>query len=426
MSDVTPPASTLAAGDRTRILLYCGVIIVVLNTISPSAGFQVVPFAFILKNKLHLGASELARFGAWAGIPGYFSFAFGMARDFWNPFKLGDRGYLMLFGGASALSFAVFAFLPVSLPMLLAASALTSVCFLFAWSAWNGLGSVIGRQFAMSGQISALWNFLGTVTIFAALFLGGFLSEHLETLSAADAVRMLFLIAAAVMAVIALTGAWRPEAVYSHLDKSREAKRDLFADIRRLAAHKAIYPALGIWMLWNFSPGGTTVLQYHMANTLHATDSQYGAYAAVFSIAFVPTLLLFGFLSPRYPLSRLLWWGLALAVPQMVPVLFAQTANQVVLAAIPMGLLGGIANGATLDLVIRSCPRGLEGTLMMLAWSLYAIATNIGNLFGTAIYDRYGFAACIAVTTAVYALMLPLAALVPKDLIATADGQAAV
>jgi hypothetical protein len=425
VTDAAAPTPALAAGDRTRILVYCGVIIVVLNTISPSAGFQVVPFAFILKNKLHLGASELALFGAWAGIPGYLSFAFGMARDFWNPFKLGDRGYLMLFGGASALTFAVFAFLPVSLPMLLAASALTSICFLFTWSAWNGLGSVIGQQFAMSGQISALWNFLATVTIFAALFLGGVLSEHLETLSAAGAVRILFLIGAAIMAVIALTGAWRPDAVYSHLDKSREQKRDLFADIKRLAAHRAIYPALGIWLLWNFSPGGTTVLQYHMANTLHATDTQYGAYAAVFSIAFVPTLLLFGFLSPRYPLSRLLWWGLALAVPQMVPVLFAQSANQVVLAAIPMGLLGGMANGATLDLVIRSCPRGLEGTLMMLAWSLYAIATNIGNLFGTAIYDRYGFAACIAVTTAVYALMLPLLALVPKSLIATADGQAA-
>jgi len=115
-------------------------------------------------------------------------------------------------------------------------------------------------------------------------------------------------------------------------------------------------------------------------------------------------------------------WSLPLAVPQMLPVLFAQTANQVVLAAIPMGLLGGMANGATLDLVIRSCPRGLEGTLMMLAWSLYTVASSLGNVFGTVVYDHYGFTACIVITTAVYALMLPLAALVPKDLIATPDG----
>ena len=420
MSDSATPA--LEKSGRARILFYCGVIIIVLNTISPASGFQVVPVAFILKNKLHLSASGLALFSAWASIPGYLSFAFGLARDFWNPFRLGDRGYLMLFGGASAFFFTLFAFIPVSLPMLMAATVLTSFCFLFAWSAWNGLGSVIGQQFAMSGQISALWNILGTITIFAALFLGGFLSEHLEHQSADDAVRIVFLTGAVIMAGIALTGVWRPDAVYTHLDKSREGHRDFFADLRRLFAHKAIYPALGIWLIWNFSPGGATVLQYHLSDTLHGTDSQYGAYAAVFSIAFVPTLLLFGWLSPRYPLSRLLWISLALAVPQMLPVLFAQTANQVVLAAVPMGLLGGMLNAAVLDLLIRACPKGLEGTLMMLAWSLYTVASSLGNVFGTAVYDRYGFTACIIITTAVYALMLPLASFIPRAVIATPDG----
>jgi MFS family permease len=422
MTDTTTPTPALARADRIRILVYCGVIIFVLNTISPASGFQVVPLAFILKNKLHLTASQLAIFSLWASIPGFCSFAFGLARDFWNPFRLGDRGFFMLFGGGAALSYAVFAFLPATLPMLLAQATLTAFCFLFAWSAWNGLGSVIGQQFAMSGQISALWNFLGTVTIFAALYLGGILSEHLETQSPTDAIRTVFLIGAAIMAVVALVGVWRPGAVYDHLDRSREEKRDFLADVRRLVTHKAIYPALAIWMIWNFSPGGSTVLQYHMSDALHGTDSQYGAYAAVFSIAFVPTLLLFGFLSPRYPLSRLMWWGLIMAVPQMLPVLLAHTPNQVVLTAIPMGLLGGLFNGVVLDLLIRSCPKGLEGTLMMLAWSLYTVATGVGNLFGTVIYDHYGFTACIVITTAVYALMLPLAALIPKSLIATPDG----
>jgi MFS family permease len=105
-----------------------------------------------------------------------------------------------------------------------------------------------------------------------------------------------------------------------------------------------------------------------------------------------------------------------------LPVLFAHTANQLVLSSIPQGLLGGMANAATLALVMRCCPKGLEGTLMMLAWSLYSVATAIGNVFGTQIYEAYGFTTCIVITTVVYALMLPLAALVPKDLIATPDG----
>ena len=43
----------------------------------------------------------------------------------------------------------------------------------------------------------------------------------------------------------------------------------------------------------------------------------------------------------------------------------------------------------------------------------------------TYLYDRYGgFAVCVVAITAVYALILPALLLVPKHLVATADGQA--
>src|SRR6185312_10491505 len=165
-------------------------------------GFQVIPLGFLLKNKLHFSAPDLAVFSLWASIPGYFSFAFGMVRDSWNPFGLGDRGYLILFGLLEALAFLVFAFVPPTEFELLLVTILTSFFFLFTWGAWNGLGSVIGQQFAMSGQISALWNFLGTATIFVGVFSSGFLSDWLETMNPNDAIRVLFLSVSAVMLLI--------------------------------------------------------------------------------------------------------------------------------------------------------------------------------------------------------------------------------
>ncbi|HEY4941611.1 MAG TPA: MFS transporter [Rhizomicrobium sp.] len=426
MTDIAVPRTPgLAGATRTRILLYCGVVIVVLNFVNISSGFHIIPLSFLLKNKLHLSANGLATFALWAGIPSYFSFAFGMVRDFWSPFGLGDRGYVMLFGAASAVAFAVFAFVPVSLAMLLICSVLTSICFLFLWSAWNGLGSTIGQQLAMSGRISALWNFAGTVTIFAAYALGGVLSGWLEHKSPGVAVRILFLLLAATMASIAAIGLWKPQAVYGHLALARGARHDFLADLRRLARHWPIYPALASWLLWNFSPGGTTVLQYYLSNTLHASDAQWGAYNAIFTISFVPTYVLFGYLSPRYPLSALLWWGTLAAIPQMIPLLFIHSVNAALVAAIPIGLLGGVATAAYLDLMIRACPRGLEGTLMMLAWSMFALAGNFGNLLGTNLYEFHGgFVVCVIATTVVYALILPVLALVPKKLIATPDGVA--
>src|ERR1035441_10255747 len=40
-------------------------------------------------------------------------------------------------------------------------------------------------------------------------------------------------------------------------------------------------PALLIWVLWNFAPGATTPLQYHLQNTLHASDAQWVQWNAI-------------------------------------------------------------------------------------------------------------------------------------------------
>lgn len=125
-----------------------------------------------------------------------------------------------------------------------------------------------------------------------------------------------------------------------------------------------------------------------------------------------------------FPLKTLLLWGTVAAVPQMVPLLFIDTVPEALIAAIPIGLMGGVATGAYLDLIIRSSPRGLQGTTFMMASSLYFAVSRFGDVLGTDLYDRYGgFTVCVVAITIVYALILPSLLLVPKHLIATADGQ---
>ncbi len=419
-----PDTLRITAADRNTILIYAGVMIVALSFINPSTGLFIIPLSFVLKNKLHLSANELAVFGLWAAIPAYLSFVFGIVRDFWNPLGRGDRGYFILFGATAAVLLAGLAFINVSEPMLLACAMVMTISFLFLWGAWNGLASTIGQQHAMSGQMSAIWNFAGTSSIVAALFAGGALSQMLEIQSANIAVRILFLIAALLMAAIAALGLWKPRVVFADLDGRREQRRDFLADIVRLAKHWPIYPALAAWLLWNFSPGTQTVLQYYMSNILHASDAQWGDYNAI-SFAFsVPMFALFGYLSRKYSLAKLLWWGTLIGIPQMIPLLFVHSANEVLIAAVAMGLLGGLATAAYMDLLIRACPKGLEGTMMMLSWSMYALAVNVGNFWGTNIYQYHGgFVACVIATTIVYALIIPVILVAPKHLIASADAE---
>jgi MFS family permease len=411
----------VTSATRRTILLYSAVMIAVLAVTSPAVGLFVIPISFLLKNKLHMSANALATFTLWAGLPAYFAFVFGIVRDYWSPLKLGDRGYFILFGALAAALGLGFCLIGASQAMLLGYAMAATLIYLFLWGAWNGLSATIGQRHAMSGEMSAVWNFVGTIFYAVALWGGGLLSGYLETLSTQGALRVLFLVAAAIMTLIALLGLWKPRAVFDGLDGVRTGRRDVLADAVRLVRHRPIYPALLIWCLWNFSPGGQTVLQYHLSDQLHGTDADWGAYNAIFFAASLPAFLIFGFLSTRLSLGVLLWVGALCGLPQMLPLLFIHTPQGVMVAAVFVGLLGGIATGAYMDLLIRACPKDLEGTLMMMAWSLYAVSVNFGNLWGTSLYEHYGFDTCILVTTAVYAAILPLVLLVPKSVTVAKD-----
>ncbi len=153
-------------------------------------------------------------------------------------------------------------------------------------------------------------------------------------------------------------------------------------------------------------------------------NAQWGQWNAIFAVSFIPTFMVFGLLCQKVSLKNLLVWGTVVAVPQMVPLLFIHSMTGALIAAVPIGLMGGVATAAYLDLIIRSCPRGLQGTTLMMSGSLFFIVSRFGDILGTYLYGHYGgFAACVIAITVVYALILPTLLLVPKRLIATAEGQ---
>ena len=409
---------------RQTIFLYLGILIILATFGAPWIGLIDIPVSFFLKNRLHLTASEVASFRLVAAIPLYLSFVFGFVRDMWNPFGIRDRGFILLFGGISALLYVVFAFTPMSYATLIVGVVLLTVSAQFVAGAQNGLTSVMGQQHAMSGQISAVWNIFLSIPTVGALLIGGKLSGILEEKDPDSAVRILFLVGAAITAGLTLYGLWKPAEVFDNVRLENGSGRHPIGDMKRLVRHWPIYPALLIWLLWNFAPGSTTPLQYHLQNSLHATDVQWGQWNAIFAASFIPTFIVFGFLCRRFPLRTLLLWGTVAAVPQMVPLLFIDTVPEALIAAIPIGLMGGVATGAYLDLIIRSSPRGLQGTTFMMASSLYFAVSRFGDVLGTHLYDRYGgFTVCVVAISLVYALILPALLLVPKHLTATADGQ---
>jgi hypothetical protein len=422
LTDEAADSLVLPQSTRHKIFAYLAVLIVLLAFGAPSGGLIDIPISFFLKNKLHLQASELANFRLLAALPLYLSCFFGFVRDTWNPIGMGDRGYLLLFGAISAVLYTVFAFIPATYETLLVAVVLLTTVFLFASSAQNGMTAAIGQQHLMTGQVSAMWNIVLSVPTVAALLVGGWLSGNLEDRDPDEAIRILFLAGAAVMASVSVYAIWKPKLVFDGFSAERSGSP--LNDFQRLLRHGPIYPALAVWLLWSFAPGSATPLQYYLQNTLKAGDAQWGEWNAIFALSFIPTFLVFGFLCQRLPLKRLLIWGTIFAIPQMIPLLLIHTVTGALLAAVPIGLMGGLATAAYVDLIIRSSPTGLHGTMLMMSSGLYYIAVRFGDVLGTALYSFHGgFPTCVMAITVVYALILPTLLLIPKDLVATPDGQ---
>jgi hypothetical protein len=427
--EVEIPASEASAepsgGVKARILLYLSILILLLGFGTPYIGLIDIPISFFLKNRLHLSADAVAVFRLISAIPLYLSFVFGFVRDTWNPFGLRDRGYLMIFGVLCAALYVYFAFRPLDYMSLLTAVLLTTVAFLFTVSAQNGLTAVIGQQNLISGQVATTWSIFLSVPGLLSYWAGGVLSDQLEGQGPQAAVHTLFLVGAAVMIAIAFYGAWKPKVVFDRVHDERTTSDHPWSDVKRLVRHWPIYPALLIWLLWNFAPGSQTPLQYYLQNTLHASDAVFGEWYAIFAAGFIPTFLVFGVLCRKLPLRTLLIWGTVVAVPQWVPLLFIHTPTEALIAAGAVGLMGGVCTAAYYDLLIRSCPRGLQGTILMASGALYFIASRFGDLLGTTLYEHFGgFTVCVIAITVVYAAILPIIWLIPKHLIATPDGRA--
>jgi hypothetical protein len=420
----TEAASDLPDATRNRILVYLGVLTLMIGFGAPFGGLIAVPVSYFLKNKLHFSAIQVAEFLLITSIPLYLSAAWGFVRDNWSPFGIRDRGYMMIFGLLCAALYAAFAFAPVTAVGLGVAMIALSCCFLFVQSGQLGLTTAIGRQHVMSGQVSALWNTVNSLPVLFAFAIGGFLSNALEGKHAEEAARTLFLIGAAVMAAIGAFAIWRPKSVYDNVHEEHAPVFKPWADVKRLLRHWPVYPALGIWFLWNFAPGSATPLQFYLQDTLHADDATFSLWNAIFAGAFIPTYMLYGVLCRRVKLGKLIFWGTVIGVPQMVPLLFIHTPTQALIAAAPSGLMGGLCTAAYIDLIMRSCPKGLEGTIVMMTTAFYYLVSRLGDLLGTVLYQKFGgFDVCVAAITIVYALILPLLLLVPKRLLATADGE---
>jgi hypothetical protein len=414
-------ATPLPAAERTRLMLWVAVPVLLINFAAPYLQLIMLPLVFFLKNRLHQTPDQVALFAFIAATPTYLGGLFGFIRDRWSPFGRGDRAHLFVFGLGGVLAYSALAFAPPTYAILLAGGLLVGTVLQLVSGAASGIATAIGRRHAMSGQMSTAMNTAIIVPAVAVGSLGGLLAGVTEGLPVGEALRPVFLIGAALMALICAFGLFGPKRLYEDGATQPEAISP-GRDFVRLLKYWPIYPALLIQLLWQFAPGAGVAMQFHLSNDIHASDAQVGLFYTIFYVGFVPIYGLYAWLAQRIALRPLVWLGAVLAVPQMVSLLFIHSPVGALWAAVPMGLLGGIGQAAFTDLTIRSSPKGLEGTMMMLFLTMYWIANRGGDLWGANLYQHHGgFNTALWATIAVYAAILLVVPFVPKRITAGHD-----
>lgn len=413
-------ATRHGSSNTRQLFLYFGPLTLLVYLVAPENPLLDIPTSYMLKNQLHATATEVSTFRLLFAIPMYCAFVFGLTRDLWSPFGWRDRGFFVLFAPLTVGVFIWMALSRLSYRGLLIGMILAMLSFRFVIAAYQGLIALIGQEKLMSGRLSTLWNTLSQLPLVAASLTSGFISERLSA-------SQTFFLAGVLTLSIGVFGFWEPRSVFNHTYEKRQARgADFLGDVKRLLKHRAIYPAVLINFLWNFIPGANTPLQFYLTNHLHASDAVYSYYEGIYFASYIPTFLLYGYICKKAPLNKLLWWATIVGVPSMIPLALIHSVNAALLIAVPIGLMGGMAQAAYYDLAIRSCPPGLQGTLMMLVTGLWTLALRGGDLLGSRIYassPTHGFLFCVIASTATTGLILPLIPWIPKQLIATADGE---
>lgn len=360
--------SRLEGPLRIKAYLFVGALAFFTNFASPSLGLVALPVSFFLKNRLHLDAHSNAIFGFLISLPMIFGFVFGFVRDSWSPAGKGDKGLLLLFSLATAATYVVMTVLPPTYAVLLLGVLVATILFQIVNSVGSALTTIMGRDNDEAGAMASTSLAASYLPHGLGYLAGGWLSTQLEGQSADTAAHVLFLVPAIMMGMLAAVALFGPRGVYAASERVR-TNNHVAHDLKRRARHWPIYPVMMMQFFWQFSPSTVTVLQYHMSNTLHGTDAQYGQWKAIFISAFVPGLMIYAWLCRRLALKWLLLGGFGVAVFQMTPFLVIRTPETALIAAAAIGFLGARAQAALVDLLIRSSPRGLEGTAFMLFYA---------------------------------------------------------
>ena len=389
-------AAKRAAFWRIALLIALAVFI---NT---NAGmFSSLKSSYLLKNVLHLSASDVATFGIIVGIPSYLRVFMGMGSDLFPLFGFHRRSYYALSWLLAAGSNLALAFLHTHYTYV------AVLCVSLVGATGGNLLMVI-----MDAVMVEVGNLTGTVgrlqtiqqgvpMVVGATYLGfvsGYVTQHWSYYLCFLVSGLVVLIGLPLTLLIdekriapragALETAEEREA---RLTERRENHARTVAALKQAASSGHLWAIVGFVFYLIFTPGTNTAQFYYLNDGLHLRPEQIGRLQMPGSIGAILGVLLFAAISRRIQVRAVVWTAYLMDCCIYLINMGMRNYLTTVIAIVVASFIGMIYNLALLTLAARATPKGIEGTVYGLVMAAIYLAGALGEKVGSAFYTSLGW-----------------------------------
>ena len=432
-SDEEPPAGPEAQeSERGSLLVNTGWF---LTGVSIQT-FE-LPFRVLLKDVLHLTASQSATFQLLMNIPIYIKPLAGILSDAVPLFGTRRRSYLLISLAAGALLYLLMGFIPRTFGSLLTTYLILNISLTMTSTVFGGLMVEIGKRYGTTGKLSAQRLGIVRMVDIIAKPLGGFLATRPFVLPSVFAAALQFLL-------IPIIYRWLREPQVATVDRS--ALRDLRRQAVVLFSSRTLWAAAGLVILVVAAPGFNTTLLYYQLDHLKFSTQFIGYLGVVTALCGMLGAAIYALMCRRMNLRTLLAVSIVLHAsltlfyllygkpgifPALTLSLFGQSfhlpdthVSAIVITGIEAATLV-LALLPLYDLAARATPRGSEALGYSLMMSVWNFTNALADQAGAWVYNttNYNFGALVWVNAGMTALVLVAVPFLPGVLMDRREGQ---
>ncbi len=382
-------------------------------------GIANLALRFLLKDHLHLTATQLAGFFFITKLAWYCKPLAGLLADNVPLFGTRRKGYLVLFSSVAGGLWCALTFAHGTYGSMLWLVLAINFALMIVHTTLGGMLVEAGQALGATGRISAVRSGTENLGMLLSGLVGGWIAVQLLHYG--------FLINATLMILLAVLFVRTIRENTSVVPAAAAPAKSAWTwgHFQELFRYRTLWAAAGFWVLIKFSPGFGTPLFYFQNETLKLSPQQIGYLGFVAAGSGLLGSVFYMKICRRVALVRLLWLGVGLHAASSLAYFAYRSMGSALAIEALYGLCNALAFMPIFDLLARATPRKFAALGYALIFSFGSLSVSGSDVLGSWIYQQTGqsFGTMILLNSSTSALVLLAIPFLPRVLVGSRDGE---